>query len=904
MSRRSRIPTEPRIARLIIVWLTPDELKAQIEGDLREGYRYRREINGGWRAWIWYWRQLFSLDVLALRREVKMRRGRHQRSEVAMTARGWLSDIRYAVRAMKKNPGFTSVVLATLALGIGANTAVFSVVNSVLLRPLPYPESEQLAMVFRSVPRFGFTHSTVSFPDFNDWRAETTSFTSLGAYGYTTLTYMGGEGAERWTGYSVTADLLTLLQVPPAVGRIFTPDDDVPGADRVILLSFGLWQARFGGDMGVVGTRLALDENLHTVVGIMPADFSFPSQSTSFWIPLRGDAERMERDSNYLSVLGRLAPGVTVKHAQVEMERIAGRIDATAPRANVGYGILVEGRHAFVVSNAQTALLVFLGAVALVLIIACANVANLMLARGMTRRNEIAVRTALGAARSRIVRQLLTESAVLGVVGGILGLGLAAALLRMLVTLGAGQVPRLGGVGIDPTALGFTAFVSVAAGIAFGTVPAWLGSRSDLQASLKEGGRGAGVGRLGRRVQHSFVVAQLTLAVVLTTGAALLVNSFVRLTSVEPGFDPENVIAARVSPPRPEPPPMGVMSEEEMMAMRQSVMQTQGLFFDELLQRSRSLPGVTSAGLAFILPFSGSSFSRVVLPEGMEVDDRERPVIHGNIIAGDYFTTMGISLLRGRGFTDADAQSSPAVLIANETMSEAFWPGEDPIGKRIRIGDGDGPWTTVIGVVADVQQLSLAEEQQPVYYRPLSQVGWPDRMYVAVRTRISPTDLVAGLRREVWAIDSRVTITNVSSASELIAESVAEPRFRTIVLSTFGVFALLLAVVGIYGVMAYTVGDRTREIGIRMALGAHQGNIVKLVLSTGLGLTAIGVGFGVLAALGLTRFIESMLFGLAAHDVVTFGVVALGLGGVSLLATYLPARRAARIDPLKSLRYE
>ncbi len=904
MSRRSRIPTEPRIAHLLIVWLTPDELKAQIEGDLREGYRYRFEINGGRRARVWYWRQLFSLDVLALRGEVKKRARRHQRSEAAMATRGWLSDIRHALRVMKKNPGFTSVVLATLALGIGANTAVFSVVNSVLLRPLPYPDSEQLAMVFRSVPRFGFTHAGASYPDFNDWRAETTSFTSLGAYGYTTLLYMGGDGAERWTGYRVTADLMTLLGVPAAAGRIFAPDEDLPEADRAILLSYGLWQARFGGDPGVVGTRLTLNEEQHTVVGVMPADFSFPSRSTSFWVPLRGDAERMERDSNFLSVLGRLAPGVTVEQAHVEMERIAGRIDATAPMANEGYGIFVEGRHAFVVSNARTALLVFLGAVALVLIIACANVANLMLARGTARRNEIAVRRALGAARGRIVRQLLTESAVLGVVGGILGLGLAAALIRMLVVLGAGQVPRLGGVGIDPIALGFTAFVSVGAGIAFGTVPAWLGSRSDLHESLKEGGRGAGVGRLGRRVQHSLVVAQLTLAVVLTIGAALLVNSFLRLTSVEPGFDPENVIAARVSPPQPEPPPMGGMSEEEMMAMMQSVVQARSLFFDELLQRSRSVPGVTSAGLSFIVPFSGSSFSRVVLPEGMEIADRERPVIHGNIVAGDYFTTMGIPLLRGRGFANADAQSSLSVLIANETMAEAFWPGENPIGKRIRIGDGDRPWTTVVGVVADVRQQSLAEEQQPVYYRPLSQVGWPDRMYVAVRTRISPTDLVAGLRREVWAMDPRVPITNVSSASELIAESVAEPRFRTLVLSTFGVFAMLLAVVGIYGVMAHTVGDRTREIGIRMALGAGQGNIVKLVLNTGLGLTAIGVGVGVLAALGLTRFLESMLFGLAAHDVVTFGVVAIGLGGVSLLATYLPARRAARIDPLKSLRYE
>ncbi|MCH7475451.1 MAG: ABC transporter permease, partial [Gemmatimonadetes bacterium] len=603
MNRRSRIPTDPRIARLIIVWLTPDELKAQIEGDLREGYRYRREINGGWRARIWYWRQLFSPDVLALRREVKMRRGRHQRSEVAMTARGWLSDVRYAVRVMKKNPGFSSVVLATLALGIGANTAVFSVVNSVLLRPLPYPESEQLAMVFRSVPRFGFTHSTASYPDFNDWRAETTSFSSLGAYGYTTLTYMGDDGAERWTGHRVTADLMTLLQVPAAVGRIFAPEEDLPGADRAILLSFGLWQARFGGDPGVVGTRLTLNGEPYTVVGVMPVDFSFPSRSTSFWVPLRGDAERMERDSNFLSVLGRLAPGVAVEHAQVEMERIAGRIDATAPRANEGYGILVEGRHAFVVSNARTALLVFWGAVALVLMIACANVANLMLARGTARRNEIAVRTALGAARGRIVRQLLTESAVLGVAGGVLGLGLAAVLLRMFVKLGTGQVPRLDGVGIDPIALGFTAFVSVAAGIVFGTVPAWLGSRSNLHESLKEGGQGAGIGRLGRRVQHSFVVAQLTLAVVLTIGAALLVNSFLRLTSVEPGFDPENVIAARVSPPQPERPSMGGMSEEEMMAMMQSVMQSRALFFDELLQRSRSLPGGTSAGWSFSLPF-------------------------------------------------------------------------------------------------------------------------------------------------------------------------------------------------------------------------------------------------------------------------------------------------------------
>ena len=897
-------PAPPSVARALILAFTPMKLRAQIDGDLMEGFVARHGAGRRRNARLWYWRQLFSFDVLRLHRVVGPPGQRDRPSTRDGLARELLHDIFHAVRTLRKAPAFSLVVLTTLALGIGANTAIFSVVNTVLLRPLPYADADRLAMVFRTVPRFGFTRSTSSYPDFNDWRAQATSFTSMAAYGYTTRDYMADEGAERWVGYRATAALMPMLGVAPLVGRVFTSEDDSPGAAPVVVLSYALWQSRFAGDERVLGSAIVLDGEQHTVIGVMPPHFAFPSRTSQFWIPLKGDPERMERDTNFLTVVGRLAREATVEDAQIEMAGLAARIDETAPDGNEGYGVFVESRHAFVVRNAQTALFVFLGAVALVLVIACANVANLTLARGTARQCEIAVRTALGASRGRLVRQLLTESTVLAVLGGLIGVGVAVGIVRALVALGSSQLPRSQEVGIDLTALGFTAILSVGSGIAFGIVPALFGSQVDLQKSLKEGGSAAGIGRLGRRAQQSFAVAQLALAIVLSVGAALLVNSFARLTAVEPGFDPNGVIAARVTPTAPSMPSMiPGATRDEMMAVMQQAIRARTQFFDDLTRRIQAVPGITSMGLAYTLPFGGYTFSRSVVPEGVELAAGEEPTVSGNVISGDYFGTMRMSLLRGRSFTEADAQTTLSVAIVNETMAQLFWPGGDAVGKRLRFGDGTA-WTTVVGVVADVRQRSLADELQPLYYRPFSQVMWPDGMFITVRSRVASEDVVTALRREVWALNPQLPVTDVAVALDLIEESVSSPRFRTLVLSAFGAMAAVLALVGVYGVIVYAVGDRTREIGIRMALGAKQGTILQLVLSRGMGLTAIGLAIGLGSALGLTRFLSSMLFEITSRDPMTFAVTGLAMALVAGIACYIPARRAARIDPLESLRYE
>ncbi len=900
-----RYPNPPAIARALILALTPSRWRGQIEGDLLEGYVAHHRSKGAWRARLWYWRQLFSVDVIRLRRmSLDGEVGRSARARVRRRGQdGFLQDVRYALRATRKSPAFSLVIVATLAIGIGANTAIFSIVSGVLLRPLPYDNPEELAMVFRTVPRFGFNRSTASYPDFADWRAGTTSFTSLAAYTYTNATYMGADGAERLDGYRVTADLMPLLGVPAMLGRTFIQEEDTPGAAPVIVLGYSTWHSRFGGDQDIVGRTITLDGEPVTVIGVMPADYRFPS-GTAFWTPLRGDPHRLERDSNFLSVIGRLAPGVTVDEAQAEMTTLAARIDREAPDANEGYGIFVEGRHAFVVRNARAALLVFLGAVALVLVVACANVANLMLSRGTTRRRELAVRRALGASPGRLTRQLLTESSVLAVAGGVLGVGVAAALLRILMSLRPGDLPRLSEVGIDPAALAFTAFLSIACGIAFGSAPALLGSKHDLGQSLKEGGQAAGIGRLGRRLQETFVVAQVALAIVLSIGAGLLVNSFARLTSMELGFDPTNVVAARVTLVRPEMEMSPDRSEEEMMELMWAWTQERARFFEELERRVAGIPGVQDVGLAYGLPFGGYSFSRVFVPEGMDVpDDEKRPMARGNVIEGEYLRAMGIPLLRGRGFSATDRRDAPFVVVVNQAMADLYWPDQDPVGKRMRIGNS-GPWTTVVGVAADVRQRSLAEELQPLYYRPLAQAAWPEGLFIVARATTSADELVSQIRQHVWALNPELPLTDVTTASDLVSRSVAEPRFRTLVLFTFGAFAVALALMGIYGVIAYAVAERSREIGVRMALGARRAIIMRMILGRGMRLTAIGITLGVAGALGLTRFLSGMLFGVTPYDAPTFVAAVIVLMAIAALACYVPARRAARVDPLTSLRYE
>jgi putative ABC transport system permease protein len=820
-----------------------------------------------------------------------------------MRLQNLLQDLRHAGRSLRRSPGHSAIIVATLALGIGVNTAVFSVVNAVMLRPLPYPDADRLAMVFRTVPRLGFARSVASYPDFSDWRERAESFAGMAAYDFHTATYVDAEGAEQWEGYRVTAGLFPLLGGVAVLGRTFTSVEDSPGAAPTILLSHALWRGRFAAATDIVGRTLQLGGEEHVVVGVMPEGFDFPTPGVAYWVPLRGDAARMERDTNFLTVIGRLAAGADVSTAQAELEALAARIDAEAPGANQGYGVFVEARHGFVVRNARAALQVFTAAVAMILAIACANVANLMLVRGTGRRRELAVRAALGAGRLRLAGLLLIESTLLATGGGALGLLLGWGLLRALVALDPDQLPRAAEVGLDGGTLLFTAAVSLGCGVVVGVLPALLGSGTELRRPLASAAARGEPGGWTRRLQQSFVVAQVALAMVLLTGSALLVNSFVRLTAVQPGFDPRNVVAGRVQPPSPAVPTGG--TEEEMESFFAGVSTARALFFDQLQERVRALPGVDAVGLTYGLPFGRHSFSRIVVPEGDAVTRGEEPVIGGNVIAGQYLETMRIALTRGRGFTAEDSAKSAPVALVNETLAELFWPQQDAIGKRVRFGDDpDAAWTTVIGVVTDTRVGSLAEDPEPLYYRPLSQAGWPEAMFVAVRSSVPTAEMVTALRDQVRALDRTVPFTDVAAAGDLVRASVAAPRFRTLAFATFGAAAVLLALVGLYGVVAWLAASRRREIGVRIALGADATSIFGMVLRGGVGLTVTGIALGVIAAVALTRFLAGMLYSVAPADPLTFSAVAAALLLVATLACTLPARRAMRADPRESLRSE
>jgi len=891
--------TVPRLPRTLIILLAPEALRSQIDGDLREGFLLRTERDGHLKARRWYWRQLISVDVWRLRRIHGQRnRPPPRRRSITLLLHEVSQDTRFGMRTLIREPLFAVVVLVTLSIGIGANTAIFTIVNSVLLRPLGYEKPEDIVMVFRTVPRFGFARSSVSYPDFLDWRARSETLSAMAAYGYTTVNYREGEVADRWQGFRVTGNLFPILGVPPLLGRVVSDPDDVPNGPNVVVLSHGLWQSQFGSDPEVLGRPITLNGEPATVIGIMPSDFDFPSGITQFWTPLQGDRERLERDTNFLTVIGRLGTGRSLEQAQAEMTSVAARIDAEAPDANRDYGVFVERRHDYVVRDARIALWVFMGAVAFVLVIALSNVGNLMLARGTTRNPEIAVRAALGATRPRLIRQFLVESTMLSVVGGALGLGVAVFMLRMFATLGSGQLPRLDQIRLDTTAMAFAVGLSVVAGILFGTLPAIFGSRPDVQNSIRDRAGDGWTGNFGSRVQHGLVVAEIALAVALTIGAGLLINSFARLTSVEPGFDPSNIVVARVAPPSPEMGP-GVSADgmAEAMGGRQE-------FFRDLLARTNALPGVAAAALSYGMPFGGYTFSRVVQPEGFIFEEGDEPVVDGDIVSAGFFRAMGIPIAEGRPFAESDVRESPSVAIINHTMAEMFWPDQEAVGKRFRVGSGDAEWTTVVGIVGNVIRRSLSEDPGPSYYRPHTQAQWPDGMFVVMRSNRSAIGLIAALREEVRQLIPHLPVTDVATAAELLDTSVASPRFRTAVLAVFSGIAVVLAFVGIYGVMSFTVGLRKREIGIRIALGAAQGGVLRMVLRRGLVLALMGVVLGLAGALALTRFLNNMLFNLTTYDPLTY-VTGIALVVVTcLVAAYGPARRAAATDPLTSLRYD
>ena len=811
-------------------------------------------------------------------------------------------DIRYGARALLKSPGFSLAVVLTLALGIGANTAVFSVVNFILLRSQEYANPDQLVIIWERNVKRGVSDSPTSFANFVDFRDNPKSV-DIASFTDTNFNLTGGEQPERVPGLRVSANLFSLLGVNPAHGRWFATGEDKPGAGRVLMLSYGLWQRSFGGNPNLVNQTVQLNGQSYTVVGVMPATFKFPpsfsvmvgtSEETisnaDLWVPLTTDDVPLVRDIRNLKMIGRLKPGVTTPQAQAEINSIASRLDKEYPDVNSGIESHVISLHEQVTGDIRLALLILMTAVGLVLLIACANVANLLLAKATSRQKEIAIRVALGASRLRILRQLLTESLLLGVLGGLLGLVFAIVGAKSLIAFVTVSLPRLRDFSFDSKVLLFTLAISLITSLLFGLAPAIDASKPNLNEALKEGGRSSSGSSARNRLRSALVIAEVALAVVLVTASGLMFRSFVRLQHVNPGFNPQNVLTLEIELPE--------------AAYRAD--QQQRVFQQQLLQKVRSIPGVQYASTVDNLPFSGNAFNSSFMIEGRPIPPiTERPRAFYRVIGLDYFSTMGIHLVRGNQFSDRDTVDVPGIAIINDAAARKYWPGEDPLGKRIKRGrpESKNPWLTIAGIVGSANQLSLREETQPEIYLPYLQ-NTSRTFTLVARTNSDPRMLAGSIRKEVWATNKDLPVSSMKLMEELISNSVAQPRFYVILLSVFAALALILAAVGVYGVMSYSVTLRTRDIGIRMALGARPVDIFKHIVGQALLLGLIGLGVGIVLAITSTRVMSSLLYGINATDPLTLAITSLVLLAVALLASYVPARRATRVDPMVTLRYE
>ena len=805
-----------------------------------------------------------------------------------------LQDIRYGARMLWKSPGFTLVAIFTLAFGIGANTAIFSVVNAVMLRPLPFKNPETLVRIKGELKKQGVDQEPFSYPDLMDLKAQSQTLERVAAYNQTTAALTGGSEPERLRGVNVSAELFPLLGVEPAKGRAFAPEDDQPGSSPVVLLSHALWQRRFGADPRVVGQEIMLNGRSTTVLGVMPPDFNFPVQAAQrdYWQPLAPSVgERATvRSVHYLNLVGRLKQGFTQAQAEGELKTIASRLEGQYPNTNTGFGMYLTSMHEDIIRDVKPALLVLLGAVGLVLLIACANVANLLLARAAGRAKEIAIRTALGASRLRVVRQLLTESVLLSLMGGLLGLLIAVWGVDLLIAASPADIPRLREMGLDARVLSFTLFVSIVTGLIFGLAPALQASKLDVNESLKDGGRGSTGGLHRNRVRSVLVVSEVALSLVLLISAGLLLKSFMRLQKVDPGFNPENVLTASIS----------------LAPAKYKEETQQAAFFKDVVDRLETSPGVVAAGGVYPMPLSGSnrliSFGIAGHPPAAP---GEAPEANYRITTPDYFKAMGIALLKGRVFTDRDDRKAPPVVIINETFASRYLAGEDPLGQRIIVDEENNPGgSEIVGIVGDVHHESLDEEGGAEFYFAFPQA--PERsLSLVVRTQASdPASIASTIRNAVQEVDKDQPISNVQTMDQLLAGSMARRRFNMLLLGIFAVVALVLAAVGIFGVMNYSVTQRTHEIGIRMALGALPADVLKMVVAQGMTLALVGVALGLGAAFLITRVMSNLLFGVSATDPVTFAGVSLLLTVIALLACYIPARRATRVEPVIALRYE
>ena len=797
-------------------------------------------------------------------------------------------DVTYSLRVLLKSYAFTIVVVLTLALGIGANTAIFSFANGILLRPLPYPQSDRLAVIEETAPKIGILNMGVSYPNFIDWRDQNTVFESLATHFGTSRFSMtlGGEATEI-RGSRVSYGLFEVLHVAPQLGRTFTINEDRPEEDGVVILGYDLWQRNFGGDPNIVGKKVVVSSRSRTVVGVMPRGFRFPEVS-ELWVPLAITTKMYTRNDHGLEAIGRLKPGVSVAQAQSEMHGIAARIEELNPLSNRGIEVRVTSLHDRLSGNYREALLILLGVVGCVLLVACVNVANLMLARANARQKEFALRAALGASRWRIVRQVLFESLLLAVVGGALGFVLSIWALRLLLTAIPIDLPFWMNFSIDLRVLGFTLALTLLTGLIFGAVPALQTSRFDLNDTLKEGGRGASGVR--SRARSLLVVTEIAMSLVLLVGAGLMVQSFLRLRTVKIGIDPKNVLTASLMVPRAK------YKEEAQRAA----------LIKQIMEKVNSLPGVESASATATLPLNGNNWGRGLTVEGYPVDaSGQVPIVQHTVVTPGYFRTMGITLLAGRDFNDSDAKDSPDVTIIDERLARQYWTNQNPIGKRVRFGptQDNEPWHTIVGVVSAIRHQRMQEETDPSVYMPHQKIPVAGLSLVA-RTSSNPHDFIGAVRREVAQLDPDLPVSEVATMEEVITESIWQPRLYAMLFAVFAGGALLLALIGIYGVMAFLVQTRTHEIGIRMALGASTRDVFKLIVGRGMKLTAVGVVIGVGGAIALTRLMHSLLFNTSATDPFIFILISALLSLAAFFACYLPARRAAKVDPLVALRYE
>jgi len=805
-----------------------------------------------------------------------------------------IQDIRYGLRMLAKNPGFAAVAVLTLALGIGANTAIFSVVNTVLLLPLPYKDADRLVMVWGNNVTSGFATEQVSALDLADWRAQNHVFEAMAASTDVMYTLTGAGEPTTIIAYQFSPEYFHVLGVEPVLVRTFAPEEDQPGKNHVAVLGYRLWQSRFGGDLGIIGKTATLDGEPYTIIGVMPRGVVYPG-ATELWTPLTvPPGANVNRNFRYLRVIALLKRGVTVQQAQVEMNAIAGRLAREYPNTNKDISATnIIGLRQMISGDIRPALLVLFAAVGFVLLIACANVGNLLLARAVGRQKEVAVRAALGASRARLVRQFLTESVLLGLAGGTVGLLLASwgagALVAMFPpTIANLSIPRVDEIPTDSRVLGFALAASLLTSLLFGVMPALESFGPNINESLKESGRSLAGSARGRRFRSALVVSEVALSLILLSAAGLTIKSFVHLLRGDLGFNSKNVLSMRVLLPGYG---SKYYAESQQLA-----------FSDQAIARIKSLPGVQSVGTVTFLPLSGWWGSRQVSVEGQLASPGQKPDVVWSSVTRDYFDAMKIPLIKGRSFADQDVQGAPAVAIISESLARRLWPKEDPVGKRVAIEGFKQP-REVVGVVGDVRQLGLTSEKTSEVYVPFAQV--PTRLLCfAIRTASDPSGLAKAAQREIWAVDKDQAVAYVMSMDQLASESLAPQRIITLLLGIFAGSALLLAAVGMYGVISYSATQRTHEIGIRMALGARSADVLKLVVGQGLVLVLAGVVIGLAGALGLMRFVSSLLYGVRASDPATFVSVAAVLTVVALVASYIPARRAAKVDPMVALRYE